>query len=358
MQPTSFWVPDRETIARSQMTQFVGYCAERTGRRFEGPGDFHEFSVSDFRSFWRLFLQWVGLPCQGNPDRVCTSDDCERAFFFPDLRLNYADILLPATTQLEHRDIVKPYGHYYLMYNEPSIPPLGESKPNWEVFALLAEKMGFEDQCFKDTDEDIIRQALLSRTPEFEGITLERLKQQGFARLNLPEVFSPFAQGGFSTPSGKCEFYSEQMKLEGFDPLPAYIPPRESPESAPELAERYPIQLLSPPAQSFLNSSFSHLPTFIRDERQPSLEISSEDASERGITTGDHVRVYNDRGECRLMARVSPRVKPGVAVAPSIWWKKLSPDGANINATTSQDLTDLGGGACFYDNLVQIERCS
>ena len=271
---------------------------------------------------------------------------------------DYADILLPATTQLEHRDIVKPYGHYYLMYNEPSIPPLGESKPNWEVFALLAEKMGFEDQCFKDTDEDIIRQALLSGTPEFEGITLERLKQQGFARLNLPEVFSPFAQGGFSTPSGKCEFYSEQMKLEGFDPLPAYIPPRESPESAPGLAERYPIQLLSPPAQSFLNSSFSHLPTFIRDERQPSLEISSEDASERGIATGDHVRVYNDRGECRLMARVSPRVKPGVAVAPSIWWKKLSPDGANINATTSQDLTDLGGGACFYDNLVQIERCS
>ena len=271
---------------------------------------------------------------------------------------DYADILLPATTQLEHRDIVKPYGHYYLMYNEPSIPPLGESKPNWEVFALLAERMGFEDQCFKDTDEDIIRQALLSGTPEFEGITLERLKQQGFARLNLPEVFSPFAQGGFSTPSGKCEFYSEQMKLEGLDPLPAYIPPRESPESAPELAGRYPIQLLSPPAQSFLNSSFSHLPTFIRDERQPSLEISSEDASERGIATGDHVRVYNDRGECRLVARVSPRVKPGVAVAPSIWWKKLSPDGSNINATTSQDLTDLGGGACFYDNLVQIERCS
>src|SRR5262249_40789720 len=138
------------------------------------------------------------------------------------------------------------------------------------------------------------------------------------------------------------------------DPLPAYIAPRESPESAPDLARRYPIQLLSPPAQSFLNSSFSHLPSFIRDERQPAIEISRQDASERGIASGDEVRVYNDRGECYLTARISTRVKPGVAVAPSIWWKKLSPDRNNVNATTSQELTDLGGGACFYDNLVQI----
>jgi anaerobic selenocysteine-containing dehydrogenase len=269
---------------------------------------------------------------------------------------DYADILLPATTQLEHRDIVKPYGHYYLMYNEPSIPPLGEAKPNWEVFALLAEKMGFDDPCFRDTDEDIIRQALSSGTPEFDGITLDRLKAEGWARLNLPKTFAPFAEGGFSTPSGKCSFYSEQMKREGLDPLPAYIPPRESRESAPDLAARYPIQLLSPPAQSFLNSSFSHLPSFVRDERGPAIEISQQDARERGIATGDEVRVFNDRGECRLTAKISPRVKPGVGVAPSIWWKKLSPDGNNVNVTTSQELTDLGGGACFYDNLVQISR--
>jgi anaerobic selenocysteine-containing dehydrogenase len=271
---------------------------------------------------------------------------------------DYADILLPATTQLEHRDIIKPYGHYYLMYNEPSIPPLGEARPNWEVFALLARKMGFDEECFRDTDEDIIRQALSSGTPEFEGITLERLKREGWARLNLPEVFAPFAAGGFATPSGKCEFYSEQMKRDGLDPLPAYIAPRESLESAPDLAGRYPIQLLSPPAQSFLNSSFSHLPSFIRDERRPAIEISQEDARERGISTGDEVKVYNDRGHCHLAARISPRVKRGVAVAPSIWWKKLSPDGNNVNATTSQELTDLGGGACFYDNLVQISRCA
>src|SRR5262249_19627289 len=156
-----------------------------------------------------------------------------------------------------------------------------------------------------------------SGAPEFDGITLERLKREGWARLNLPVTFAPFAEGGFSTPSGKCELYSEQMKREGLDPLPAYIAPRESPSSSPELARRYPIQLLSPPAQSFLNSSFSHLPSFVRDERGPAIEISREDARERGIATGDEVRVYNDRGECRLVARVSPRVKPGVAVAPS-----------------------------------------
>jgi len=234
---------------------------------------------------------------------------------------------------------------------------LGEAKPNWEVFSLLAARMGFDEECFRDTDEDIIRQALSSGTPELDGITLERLKREGWARLNLPATFAPFAEGGFSTPSGRCELYSQQMEGEGLDPLPAYIAPRESPDSSPDLARRYPIQLLSPPAQSFLNSSFSHLPSFVRDERRPTIEINVEDAHQRGITTGDEVRVYNDRGECHLMARVSPRVKPGVAVAPSIWWKKLSPDGTNVNVTTSEELTDLGGGACFYDNLVQISVC-
>ncbi|HXG68960.1 MAG TPA: molybdopterin-dependent oxidoreductase, partial [Blastocatellia bacterium] len=125
---------------------------------------------------------------------------------------DYADILLPATTQLEHRDIVKAYGHYYVVYNEPAIAPLGEAKPNWEVFKLLAERMGFEEDCFKDTDEDILRQALATDNPVFEGITLERLKRDGWARLNLPETFAPFADGGFRTPSGKCEFYSERLE--------------------------------------------------------------------------------------------------------------------------------------------------
>jgi anaerobic selenocysteine-containing dehydrogenase len=269
---------------------------------------------------------------------------------------DFADIVLPATTQLEHRDIVKSYGHYYLVYNEPAIAPLGEARPNWEVFRSLAQRMGFEEDCFKDTDEDIIRAALSTDNPVFEGVTLERLRQDGWARLNLPETFAPYAEGGFSTPSGKCEFYSERMQLAGLDPLPAYIPPRESVETAPELAARYPLQLISPPANTFLNSTFSHLKSFLRSERQPFILINPEDAASRSISDGETVRVWNDRGECLLIARVSTRVKPGVACALSIWWNKLSPGHANVNQTVSQALTDIGGGATFYDNLVEVEK--
>jgi anaerobic selenocysteine-containing dehydrogenase len=270
---------------------------------------------------------------------------------------DYADILLPATTQLEHRDLVKPYGHYYAVYNEPAIAPAGEAKPNWEVFRLLAERMGFDEDCFKDTDEDIIRQAISSGDTAFDGITLEQLKRDGWARLNLPETFAPFAEGGYRTPSGKCEFYSESLERAGLDPLPAYIPPRESPESSPDLARRYPLQLISPPANTFLNSTFSNLSSFLRSERQPFIELSGEDAASRQIGDGDMVRVWNDRGECLLVARVSERVKPGVAVALSIWWNKLSPGHSNVNQTVSQALTDLGGGATFYDNLVEVAKC-
>jgi len=269
---------------------------------------------------------------------------------------DYADILLPATTQLEHRDLVKPYGHYYLVYNEPAVAPMGEAKPNWEVFRLLAERMGFEDDCFRDTDEDIIRQALATDYEPLKGITLERLKRDGWARLNLAETFAPFADGGFLTPSGKCEFYSEALERAGLDPLPAYIPPRESPTTAPDLAARYPLQLISPPANSFLNTTFSHLPSFLKSERQPFIQLHAEDAATRGINDGDMVRVWNDRGECQLTARITGRVKPGVAVALSIWWNKLSPGRTNVNQTVSQALTDIGAGATFYDNLVEVAK--
>src|SRR5262249_21156540 len=208
---------------------------------------------------------------------------------------DYADVLLPATTQLEHRDVIRPYGHYYLVYNEPAIAPLGEAKPNWEVFRLLAEKMGFEEDCFQDTDEDIIRQALEATDERLEGITLERLKKEGWARLNLPETYAPFAEGGFPTPSGKCEFYSERLAEMGLDPLPCYIPPRESHDTAPELARRFPLQLLSPPAGSFLNSSFSNLASFLRSEKEPTVQLHQQDAQRRGISDGDMVKVWNDR---------------------------------------------------------------
>jgi anaerobic selenocysteine-containing dehydrogenase len=174
--------------------------------------------------------------------------------------------------------------------------------------------------------------------------------------LNLPETFAPFAEGGFLTPSGKCEFYSEALERAGLDPLPTFVPPRESPDSAPELAARYPLQLISPPANSFLNTTFSHLASFLKSEREPFIQLNGEDAMLRGINDGDAVRVWNDRGECRLAARITDRVKPGVAVALSIWWNKLSPGRANVNQTVSQELTDIGGGATFFDNLVEVAK--
>ncbi|MCI0490086.1 MAG: molybdopterin oxidoreductase family protein [Blastocatellia bacterium] len=320
-------------------------------------------ALTDFEPPVRAIYVYNSNPAAIAPDQSKVIEGLKREDLFTVVHeqfqtdtADYADILLPATTQLEHRDIVKPYGHYYLVYNEPAIAPMGEAKPNWEVFSLLAERMGFEEDCFKDTDEDIIRQALSTEAAIFDGITLDRLKRDGWARLNLPETFAPFAEGGFHTPSGKCEFYSEGLEREGLDPLPDYIPPRESPATAPELAARFPLQLLSPPANSFLNTSFSHLPSFLKSERQPFIQINPEDARKRGISDGDRVRVWNDRGECRLVARLSERVKPGVAVALSIWWNKLSPDHTNVNQTVSQALTDIGAGATFFDNLVEVAK--
>lgn len=269
---------------------------------------------------------------------------------------DYADILLPATTQLEHFDIVKPYGHLSLMCNNPAIAPISEAKCNTDVFRLLAERMGFDEPCFRDTDEEIAAQAIATTHPRFAGITLERLKADGWARLSIPDEYAPFAEGGFATPSGKCELYSEALARLGHDPLPAYIPPSESVESSPELAERFPLALITPPAHSFLNSTFANVPRLVRAEREPSVLVHPADAASRGVADGDLVSVFNDRGACTLRAVVTEDAREGVAVAPSVWWNKLSPDGRNANQTTSQALTDLGGGATFYDNLVEIAR--
>jgi molybdopterin guanine dinucleotide-containing S/N-oxide reductase-like protein len=269
---------------------------------------------------------------------------------------DYADILLPATTQLEHFDIHKAYGHIYMLINKPAIEPLGEARPNSEVFRLLAERLGFTEDCFKDSDEEIARQAINYDHPRMRGMTFEELKERGWMRLSVPENFAPFAEGGFPTPSGKCEFFSETLARRGVDPLPTFIPPRESAQTAPELAKKYPLAIISPPAHNFLNSSFANLPTFVKAEKEPYLEIHPVDAAARGIEDGDRVRVFNDRGEFKLKARVSEKARSGVVVALSVWWKKLTSDGCNANDVTSQGLTDLGAGATFYDALVEVER--
>jgi anaerobic selenocysteine-containing dehydrogenase len=269
---------------------------------------------------------------------------------------DYADIVLPATTQLEHYDVHKSYGHLYVLANTPAIAPVGEAKPNSEVFRLLAARMGFTDACFSDSDEDICRQALESANPRMAGIEWNALKERGWQRLNLPARFAPFAEGNFPTPSGKCEFWSQTAANMGMDPLPAYTPPRESVQSAPPLAEKYPLAFISPPARNFLNSSFANLPFALKEAGEPTLDMHPADAGARAIGDGDTVRIYNGRGSFVTRARVSERVRPGVVAALSVWWRKLSPDGRNANEVTSQALADMGGSATFYDCLVEVER--
>lgn len=265
---------------------------------------------------------------------------------------DYADIVLPATSQLEHHDIHQSYGHVYVLASQPAIAPVGESKPNAEVFRLLAKRMGFADACFDDSDEDLCRQALASPSPALAGISWDGLKATGWQRLALADA--PFAEGGFPTPSGKCEFYSESAARQGLDPLPTYVPPYEGPTSNPALAKRYPLAFISPPNRHFLNSSFANMEFARKEAGAPSLEMHPDDARPRGIADGQRVRIFNDRGEFTAVARFNGRARRGVVNAPSVWWRKLSPDGRNANEVTSQALADLGGAATFYDCLVEV----
>jgi len=269
---------------------------------------------------------------------------------------DFADILLPATTQLEQLDVHSSYGHLYAQLNLPAIAPLGEALPNTEVFRRLAARMGFAEPCFRDSDEAIAKAAWRYDDPRARDLAWERLQAHGFARLAVPDDYAPFAQGNFPTPSGKCEFASRTLAQQGLDPVPDFVPPRESTASNPALAARYPLAFISPPARNFLNSSFANLPAFVEEERTPWLDLNPVDADARGIAHGERVRIFNDRGEFTATVRVTGRARPGVAVAPSIWWQKLAPDGRNANAVTSQALTDLGRAATFYDCLVEVAR--
>lgn len=252
---------------------------------------------------------------------------------------DYADYVLPATTQLEHMDVHTAYGHTYLLFNEPAVAPRGEAKPNTQVFRELAARMGFADPCFADDDEALAGQAV-------RGIDVEVLRRDGWVKLPIPDA--PFADGGFPTTDGRV-----QVDAPGVG-VPDYVPNYESRESSPELAARYPLAMISPPARHFLNSTFVNV-TSLRDlEGEPLLEIHASDAAPRGITSGTLVRVFNDRGEYRCIARVTDRARPGVVNSLGIWWRKLGPNGTNVNELTHQGLTDIGRGATFYDCLVEV----
>jgi len=261
----------------------------------------------------------------------------------------HADILLPSTTFLEHTDLYFAYGHYHLQLARPALPAPGETKSNVEVFRLLAQRMGFDDPCFADSEDDMIRTLLASGHAFLQGITLERLEREHSVRLNVApdsEPFLPFAQGGFGTPSGKCEFGAETLD---------YQPPIESRLGAAELRERFPLEMISAKSHDSMNSTFGN-------ERSAAAQTSTlflhnEDALARGIANGDRVRVFNQRGSCTLVAEVDGVVRPGVVLAPSVRWNKLAPERRNINALTSDRLTDLGGGPTFYSCLVEVEKC-
>ena len=259
-----------------------------------------------------------------------------------------ADYVLPATTQLEHWDVHASYGHTDVLLNRPAIATVGEARPNTAIFRALAQRMGpawgFDHPCFADDDEALCRQA-------YGGtIDFEQLLAHGHVTLPVPDA--PFAQGGFPTPSGRFELFSERLAVQGLDGLPDFLPNHETPQAG----GRHPLAMISPPARNFLNSSFANLKSLRDIERTPVLEIHPDDAAPRGIHDGDPVRVFNDRGEYHCTAVVGPRARPGVVNGLGIWWRKDGPKGTNVNELTSQHLTDLGQAPTFYDCAVEVAR--
>jgi anaerobic selenocysteine-containing dehydrogenase len=279
--------------------------------------------------------------------------------FFTDTT-DYADIVLPATTFLENKELVTSYGHLYMQLSDQAIEPLGESCSNAELFRRVAARMGLDDECLRASDNELIDDALGIdvRQPghEFlEGITREALEREHSIPLNVPRtngVYLPFANG-FATASGKAELYSEALAAAGLDPVVEFIAPTESRHS--EQARQYPLELLSRKHDNFLNSTFCNLPGHQKMERQFELQMNTLDAHVRGIAEGDILRVHNDRGELQLRARVDDSVPPGV-VSAYLDWARSSPGGKNINALTSDRLTDMGRGATFYSALVEVEK--
>jgi len=256
---------------------------------------------------------------------------------------DHADIVLPATTQLEHLDVHASYGHTWALFNEPALAPRGEARPNTRIFRELAARLGFDDPCFADDDETLARAAFAHDAVDFDA-----LRSHGWVRLPLPEA--PFAAGGFPTPSGRCRIDAPGLGV------PDFVPAHESAQSAPALAARWPLAMISPPARSFLNSTFVNVKSLRDIEREPVVEIHPDDAAPRGIAAGMAVRVFNDRGDYRCTAEVSTRARPGVVNALGVWWRKLGAAGTNVNEVTHQRLTDLGRGPAFYDCLVDVQR--
>jgi anaerobic selenocysteine-containing dehydrogenase len=317
-----------------------------------------------------------------NPAAVCPNhNEVVRGLKRPDLftvvheqfftdTTDYADIVLPATTFFEHKDLQAAYGHYYLQVSNQAIDPLGECRSNVDLFRALAGRMGFDEECFRETVDSMIDQALQSTNPRLHGITRVRLEREHRIRLNFAVAagdaavrpterssepttpFLPFAQGNFLTPSGKAEFYSETLKTNGLDPVVSFTPPAESRHGS---TTGFPLELLARKPDNHLNSSFANLPSVREMEpRMGDLEMHPTDATARGIRDGDRIRAFNPRGEIVLQACVNGSVRPGV-VAARLDWARFTPGGGNINVLTSEKLTDMGNAATFYSVCVEVE---
>jgi anaerobic selenocysteine-containing dehydrogenase len=267
--------------------------------------------------------------------------------------VEYADIVLPATMQLEHGDLQISYGHLYVSWNEPAVAPPGECLPSTEIFRRLARRMGLDAPCLYDADEAIARQILDAGHPSLHGITLETLKARGWMRLNYPEPFVPFADG-FPTPSGKLEFLSERMVKAGLDPLAGYTPPYEAAQRDTPLAARYPLALIAGADHYFLNSLFANVADQLRRSGPPLIRIHPADAAARGLATGDEARVFNDRGAFVARVEISDRVRRGVVASTKGRWPRFVKGGATVNATVDDRDSDMGGGAVFHDNRVEV----
>jgi anaerobic selenocysteine-containing dehydrogenase len=263
----------------------------------------------------------------------------------------YADYVLPATTQIEQHDLMWSWGHAYLTLNQPAIAPVGEAVSTTELFRRLAARLGMSEPYLFTSDEELIRLALDSDHPWLAGITWERLREEGWARLNIPEPWVPYAEGGFPSPSGKAELFSQTRADAGLDPLPVYVP------AVNGAADAYPLTLLTgKSALHFLNSSYANLPRHLKAEGEPRLLIHPDDAQPRRIADGDLVDVRNERGCLRLRASVAEGILPGVVAMPSGWWPSLSPGGASANLLTPDGLSDAGGGGDFHDARVEVEK--
>ncbi|MGH9227948.1 MAG: molybdopterin-containing oxidoreductase family protein, partial [Acidimicrobiales bacterium] len=262
----------------------------------------------------------------------------------------YADVIFPAATQIEQTDVVPSWGHLYLGWNAAAIPPLGEAVPNTELWRRLARAMGFTEHELFEDDESLLRSAL-------HDVDVDALRERGFVRLSLPEDLRPYAHGGFATASGRAELYSYALAARGHDPLPTFRSPGEGVGGEDELAGRYPLVLMTPKAHTrFLNTSYSHLPKHGPPEGGPYADLDPDDAAARGITGGDTVRVWNDRGSLTLPARVGTRLRPGVVAVPFGWWSDQHGERGTANSLTNDALTDWGGGGAYGSTRVEVER--